>query len=61
MNFFLIFIILFKALEKEVGENFDIKSIISGQGNWKGRQQQIIILQNKVKYTKKILFLSIFK
>jgi hypothetical protein len=32
-----------------VGENVDIKSILSGQGNWKGRQQQIRILQNKVK------------
>ena len=37
-----------KALEKEVGENVDIKSILSGQGNWKGRSQQIRILQNKL-------------
>jgi chromosome segregation ATPase len=37
-----------KALEKEVGENVDIKSILSGQGNWKGRNQQIRNLQSKV-------------
>lgn len=37
-----------KALEKEVGENVDIKTILSGQGNWKGRSQQIRILQNKL-------------
>ena len=35
-----------------MGENVDIKSILSGQGNWKGRQQQIRILQNKVKKKK---------
>lgn len=39
-----------KALEKEVGENVDIKSILSGQSNWKGRAQQNRILQNKVIY-----------
>jgi hypothetical protein len=37
-----------KALEKEVGDNFDVKSIISGQGNWKGRQQTIRNLQSKL-------------
>jgi len=38
-----------KALEKELGENYDIKSILSGQSNWKGRNQQIRTLQSKVK------------
>ena len=37
-----------KALEKECGENLDVKSILSGQSNWKGRQQQIRNLQAKV-------------
>jgi hypothetical protein len=37
-----------KALEREVGENVDVKSILSGQSNWKGRQQQIRNLQSKV-------------
>jgi hypothetical protein len=37
-----------KALEKELGENVDVKSILSGQSNWKGRQQQIRNLQSKV-------------
>lgn len=42
-----------KALEKEIGDSVDIKSILSGQTNWKGRQQQIILLQNKVENLKK--------
>lgn len=42
-----------KALEKEIGDHVDIKSILSGQTNWKGRQQQIILLQNKVETLKK--------
>lgn len=39
---------IFKALEKEVGDNVDIKAILNGQSNWRGRQQQIRMLQNKV-------------
>ena len=45
----LIFFTRKKALEKELGENYDIKSILSGQSNWKGRNQQIRTLQSKVK------------
>lgn len=37
-----------RALEKEVGDQVDIKSILSGQSNWRGRQQQIRTLQSKV-------------
>lgn len=37
-----------KALEKELGDNVDIKSVLSGQGGWRGRQQQIRNLQSKV-------------
>lgn len=37
-----------KALEKEVGDSVDIKTILSGNGTWKGRQQQIRTQQNKV-------------
>jgi hypothetical protein len=37
-----------QALEKEVGENVDIKPILAGHSNWKGRQQQIRMLQSKV-------------
>lgn len=36
------------ALEKEVGDNVDVKAILSGQSNWRGRQQQIRTLKNKV-------------
>ena len=46
-----------KVLEKELGENYDIKAILSGQSNWKGRNQQIRTLQSKVstqKWFKKI-------
>jgi hypothetical protein len=35
-------------LEKEVGDTVDIKAILNGQSNWRGRQQQIRALQNKV-------------
>lgn len=41
-----------KALEKEVGDNVDIKSLLTGNSSWKGRQQQIRILQNKLKELK---------
>lgn len=37
-----------KALEREVGDNVDVKAILAGNTNWKGRQQQIRTLQNKV-------------
>lgn len=38
-----------KALEKELGDNVDIKGILSGNSNWKGRNTQIRMLQNKIK------------
>ncbi|CAF1021861.1 unnamed protein product [Brachionus calyciflorus] len=47
-----------KVLEKEVGEHVDIKSLLSGQTNWKGRQQQIILLQNKLETLKKKMSLN---
>ncbi len=39
---------LFQALEKEVGDTVNIQAILNGTSNWRGRQQQIIALQEKV-------------
>lgn len=39
---------LFQALEKEVGDAASVQAILSGTSNWRGRQQQIITLQEKV-------------
>ncbi|UJR09353.1 hypothetical protein I4U23_013597 [Adineta vaga] len=37
-----------KALEKEVGDTVNIQNILNGTSNWRGRQQQIIALQEKI-------------
>ena len=39
-----------KALQSEVGEQYSVHDIISGKGaaNWRGRQQKIIELQQKL-------------
>ncbi|CAF4137731.1 unnamed protein product [Adineta steineri] len=37
-----------KALEKEVGDTVNIQAILNGTSNWRGRQQQIIALQEKL-------------
>ncbi|XP_022326302.2 coiled-coil domain-containing protein 13-like isoform X1 [Crassostrea virginica] len=37
-----------KVLGQEVGENVNIQSILNNQSNWKGRAQQIMMLQKKV-------------
>ncbi|CAF3774958.1 unnamed protein product, partial [Rotaria sp. Silwood1] len=37
-----------KALEKEVGDTVNIQAILNGTSNWRGRQQQIIALQDKI-------------
>ncbi|CAF4412293.1 unnamed protein product, partial [Rotaria magnacalcarata] len=36
------------ALEKEVGDSVNIQAILNGTVNWRGRQQQILALQDKV-------------
>ncbi|CAF1571180.1 unnamed protein product, partial [Rotaria sp. Silwood1] len=36
------------ALEKEVGDTVNIQAILNGTSNWRGRQQQIIALQDKI-------------
>lgn len=45
------------ALEKEIGDNVDVKAILNGQSNWKGRQQQIRTLKSKVNIQFIILFI----
>ncbi|XP_048728819.2 coiled-coil domain-containing protein 13-like isoform X1 [Ostrea edulis] len=37
-----------KVLSQEVGENVNIQSILNNQSSWKGRAQQIMMLQKKV-------------
>ncbi|ESO96414.1 hypothetical protein LOTGIDRAFT_159823 [Lottia gigantea] len=41
-----------KALSQEVGENVNIQILLSGQSNWRGRAQQILLLQKKVEELK---------
>ena len=41
-----------KVLERELGDNVDMKAVLAGNGNWKGRQQQIRLLQAKVRELK---------
>lgn len=37
-----------KCLQQEIGENFTIAQIMSGHSNWRGRAQQIAMLQSKI-------------
>lgn len=37
-----------RVISQEVGEGFNLHSLISGKSTWKGRTQQIITLQQKV-------------
>ncbi|XP_068032115.1 LOW QUALITY PROTEIN: coiled-coil domain-containing protein 13 [Anomalospiza imberbis] len=37
-----------KILAKEVGEDVNIQSLLANSGNWRGRAQQILLLQTKV-------------
>ncbi|XP_068715968.1 coiled-coil domain-containing protein 13-like [Montipora foliosa] len=40
--------VAYKVLAKEVGEGFNISSLLNDSSGWRGRQQQITSLQNKV-------------
>ncbi|XP_065052800.1 coiled-coil domain-containing protein 13-like [Rhopilema esculentum] len=37
-----------KVLTNEIGEDVDIQKLLNSESNWRGRQQQILNLQNKV-------------
>ncbi|XP_064018457.1 coiled-coil domain-containing protein 13 isoform X2 [Pogoniulus pusillus] len=41
-----------KLLANEVGEDVNIQSLLSNSGSWRGRAQQIIVLQSKVQELK---------
>uniref|UniRef100_A0A670JLR7 Coiled-coil domain containing 13 n=1 Tax=Podarcis muralis TaxID=64176 RepID=A0A670JLR7_PODMU len=46
-----------KLLANEVGEDVNIQNLLSTPGTWRGRAQQILILQGKViRYSKIIIF-----
>ncbi|XP_063180349.1 coiled-coil domain-containing protein 13 isoform X1 [Chroicocephalus ridibundus] len=38
-----------KLLAKEVGEDVNIQSLLTNSGSWRGRAQQILVLQSKVR------------
>ncbi|XP_050165705.1 coiled-coil domain-containing protein 13 isoform X3 [Myiozetetes cayanensis] len=38
-----------KLLANEIGEDVNIQSLLANSGSWRGRAQQILILQNKVR------------
>ena len=41
-------VFLLKVLSNEIGEDVNIQSLLNGETTWRGRQQQIVHLQNKV-------------
>jgi hypothetical protein len=44
-----------RALTKEVGEGVDLKAIVEEGGGWKGRAQQISLLKDKLRESKRAL------
>jgi len=45
-----------KVLAKEVGDGFNITSLLNDSSGWLGRQQQITSLQNKVRTRAQLSF-----
>lgn len=41
-------LIIKQVLGKEVGEGINVSSLLGTNSGWRGRAQQIIVLQNKV-------------
>lgn len=39
---------LFQVLANEVGEDVNIQQLLASPGTWRGRAQQILVLQSKV-------------
>ena len=56
--FILLFFYSFKVLAKEVGDGFNITTLLNDSSGWRGRQQQITSLQNKVKFILKLFVTS---
>ena len=56
--FILLFFYSFKVLAKEVGDGFNITTLLNDSSGWRGRQQQITSLQNKVKFVLKLFLTS---
>lgn len=44
-----------RALVKEIGEGVDLKAVVDGGGGWKGRAQQISLLKDKLRESKRAL------
>ena len=55
---FFYFFYSFKVLAKEVGDGFNITTLLNDSSGWRGRQQQITSLQNKVKFVLKLFLTS---
>ena len=55
---FFYFFYSFKVLAKEVGDGFNITTLLNDSSGWRGRQQQITSLQNKVKFVLKLYLTS---
>ena len=55
---FFYFFYSFKVLAKEVGDGFNITTLLNDSSGWRGRQQQITSLQNKVKFFLKLYVTS---
>ena len=55
---FFYFFYSFKVLAKEVGDGFNMTTLLNDSSGWRGRQQQITSLQNKVKFVLKLFVTS---
>ena len=37
-----------RALRKEIGNSFDLRKVLDGSSNWRGRAQQILVLKERI-------------
>lgn len=56
----LIFIHYLQLLASEVGEDVNVQNLLATSGTWRGRAQQILVLQGKVNYYRRSFSLALW-